>query len=331
MNRDLILASIPSPDQGVWQVGPLPVRAYALCIIAGVFAAIWIGEKRFQARGGLPGTVGDVAVWAVPFGLVGARLYHVITDYQLYFGEGADPIRALYVWEGGLGIWGSVTLGALGAYIGCRRNGVRFSAFADAVAPGLAVAQAIGRWGNWFNQELFGKPTTLPWGLEIDPEFRPDDYAQFETFHPTYLYEFIWNLGVAGVLVWADRRFKLGFGRVFWLYVMLYTLGRVWIEYLRIDEVNDVLGVRLNVWTSVLVFLLALAFFVRSARRHPGRETWVDRRVEEADAEEAEAVESGAEAPQAAAEAEGPSPTEDENEAESRPEPPDAPGPIRQA
>jgi prolipoprotein diacylglyceryl transferase len=261
--------------------------------------------------------VGDVAVWAVPFGLVGARLYHVITDYQLYFGEGADPIRALYVWEGGLGIWGSVALGALGAYIGCRRSGVRFSAFADAMAPGLAVAQAIGRWGNWFNQELFGRPTTLPWGLEIDPEFRPDGYAQYETFHPTYLYEFIWNLGVAGVLVWADRRFRLGFGRVFWLYVMLYTLGRVWIEYLRIDEVNHILGLRLNVWTSILVFLLALAFFVRSARRHPGREIWVDRRVEEATAEESETAEA-----QAHEESEGSESTGAEAEDGSPPEPP---------
>jgi prolipoprotein diacylglyceryl transferase len=285
MTPDLLPFVIPSPDQGVWHIGPVPVRAYALCILAGVFAGIWLTNKRFVARGGLPGTASDIAVWAVPFGLVGARLYHVISDYQLYFGPGQRPIEALYIWQGGLGIWGSVSMGALGAYIGCRRNGISFSAFADAIAPGLALGQAIGRWGNWFNQELFGKPTDLPWALEIDIENRPPGYEQFETFHPTFLYEFIWNLGVVGLLLWADRRFKLGFGRVFWLYVMAYTAGRGWIEYLRIDTVNEVMGLRLNVWTSIIVFLLALAFFVRITRRRKGREAVVDRRVEAARAE----------------------------------------------
>lgn len=268
----MILASIPSPDQGVWYLGPLPIRAYALCIIAGVVVAIWLGERRWVARGGKPGQVGDIAIWAIPFGLVGGRLYHVITDYQLYFGEGREPIQALYVWQGGLGIWGAVALGALGAYIGCRRAGMRFAPLADAVAPGIVIAQAIGRWGNWFNQELFGKPTSLPWALEIDPEHRPDGYEQFETFHPTYLYESIWNLGVAALVIWADRRFKLGFGRAFALYVAGYTAGRGWIEYMRIDTVNHVLGLRLNVWTSIIVFLAAVAYFFWSARRHPGRE-----------------------------------------------------------
>jgi prolipoprotein diacylglyceryl transferase len=285
MSAELVVASIPSPDQGVWQLGPVPVRAYALSIILGVFVAVWVGERRFVARGARPGTVPDIAVWAVPFGLVGARLYHVLTDYQLYFGPGTNPVEALYVWRGGLGVWGAIAGGGLGAYIACRRYGVRFSAFADAVAPGLALAQAIGRWGNWFNQELFGGPTTLPWALEIDSQFRPDGYVQYETFHPTFLYESLWNVGVAVAVIWADRRFRLGYGRAFWLYVMLYTLGRGWIEYLRIDTVNHVLGLRLNVWTSILLFLLALALFVRSARRHPGRESWVDERVRQATAD----------------------------------------------
>jgi prolipoprotein diacylglyceryl transferase len=273
----MTLASIPSPDQGVWYLGPFPLRAYALAIIAGVVVAIWLGDRRWVARGGKPGQVADVAVWAVPFGLVGGRLYHVMTDWQLYFGEGRDPITALYVWRGGLGIWGAIALGALGAWIGARRAGIRFAPFADALAPGIAIAQALGRWGNWFNQELFGKPTTLPWGLQIDPENRPAGYADVETFHPTFLYECVWNLGVAGLVIWADRRFRLGHGRAFALYVMGYTAGRGWIEYLRIDDVqmDDVLGLRLNVWTSIAVFTAALAYFLWSRRRHPGREEHV--------------------------------------------------------
>jgi prolipoprotein diacylglyceryl transferase len=270
----VILASLPSPDQGVWYLGPFPLRAYALTIIAGVVIAVWLGERRWVARGGKPGQVGDIAIWAVPFGLVGGRLYHVITDWQLYFAEGRDPITALYVWRGGLGIWGAIGLGALGAYIGARRAGVKFLPLADALAPGIVIAQALGRWGNWFNQELFGRPTDLPWGLEIAPENRPSGYVNDPTFHPTFLYEFVWNLGVAGLVIWADRRFRLGYGRAFALYVMGYTAGRAWIEALRIDDVqmNDVLGLRLNVWTSIALFTAALAYFLWSRRRHPGRE-----------------------------------------------------------
>ena len=273
----MILASIPSPSQGVWNLGPVPIRGYALSIILGVVVAIWLGEKRWVARGGKPGQVGDIAIWAVPFGLVGGRLYHVLTDWKLYFAAGQEPITALYVWQGGLGIWGAIALGGVGVWIGCRRHGIRFLAFADAMAPGIAIAQAIGRWGNWFNQELYGRPTTLPWGLEIDPEHREAGYEQFSTFHPTFLYECVWNLGVAGLVIWADRRFRLGYGRAFALYVMGYTAGRGWIEYLRIDKVqeDDVLGLRLNVWTSIVVFLAALAFFLWSRRRHPGREEHV--------------------------------------------------------
>jgi prolipoprotein diacylglyceryl transferase len=270
------IASIPSPGEGVWDLGPLPIRGYALCILLGVVAAVWIGDRRWVRRGGQPGTVGDIAVWAVPFGLVGGRLYHVLTDPQLYFGEGKDPWAAFYIWRGGLGIWGAIALGALGAYIAARRRGIKFLALADALAPGIAVAQAIGRWGNWFNQELFGRPTDLPWGLEIDRVHRPVGYEQYETFHPTFLYESLWDLGTAGFVIWADRRLKLGFGRAFALYVMAYTLGRGWIEYLRIDTVNHIFGLRLNVWTSIIVFLAAAAYFVIMGRRRPGRETDVE-------------------------------------------------------
>ncbi|MDP9393437.1 MAG: prolipoprotein diacylglyceryl transferase [Actinomycetota bacterium] len=266
------LASLPSPDQGVWHLGPLPIRAYALCIIAGIVVAVLMTDRRWQARGGRAGTVGDVAVWAVPFGIVGGRLYHVISSPDAYFGEGGDPVRALQIWRGGLGIWGAVALGGVGAWIACRRRGIPLPAFGDAVAPGLAVAQAIGRWGNWFNQELFGRPTTLPWALEIEPEHRPEGYLGNETFHPAFLYEFFWNLGVAGLVLWADRRFRLGHGRAFALYVAAYTAGRVWIEALRIDDAERVLGVRLNVLTSVVVFTGAVVYFVLSARLRPGRE-----------------------------------------------------------
>jgi prolipoprotein diacylglyceryl transferase len=268
---------IPSPSRGVWHLGPFPVRGYALCIILGVVVAIWLGERRWAARGGLRGQVSDIAIWAVPFGLVGGRLYHVITDPARYFGKDGDPVAVLYVWQGGLGIWGAIALGGLGAWIACRRYGLKLPPLADALAPGIVIAQAIGRWGNWFNQELFGKPTTLPWGLKIDPAHRLDlapKYQQFATFHPTFLYECLWDLGTAGLVLWADRRFRLGHGRAFALYVMAYTAGRGWIEYLRIDpvEANDVLGLRLNVWTSIIVFLGALVYFVVSCRRHPGRE-----------------------------------------------------------
>ncbi|CAL9557956.1 Phosphatidylglycerol--prolipoprotein diacylglyceryl transferase [Streptomyces sp. enrichment culture] len=270
-----ILASIPSPGTSEVHLGPLPLRGYALCIIIGVFVAIWLGGKRWVARGGQPGTVADIAVWAVPFGLVGARLYHVITDYQLYFGEDRDWVNAFKIWDGGIGIWGAIAGGAVGAWIACRRRGIPLPAFADAVAPGIAFAQAIGRWGNWFNQELYGKPTDLPWALEID------NGIDVGTFHPTFLYESLWCVGVGVLVILADRRFKLGHGRAFALYVAAYTAGRFWTEYLRIDEAHEVLGLRLNNWTSIVVFLAAVAYLVISAKRRPGREEIVEPRAEE--------------------------------------------------
>jgi prolipoprotein diacylglyceryl transferase len=262
------LAYIPSPSDGVWHLGFIPLRGYALMIILGVVVAVWLGERRWTARGGAPGTVVDVAVWAVPFGLVGGRLYHVITDYQLYFGSGRHPVDALKIWHGGLGIWGAISLGALGAYIGCRRRGISLRDFADAAAPGVALAQAVGRWGNWFNQELYGKPLDAPWAVKIDYDHRPkdslntvlDQYRDVATYHPTFLYESLWCVGVAILVIWAEKRFRLNYGRTFALYVAAYTVGRAWIEWLRIDTAHEFLGLRLNDWTALVVFLGAVAY-----------------------------------------------------------------------
>lgn len=326
-----VLASFPSPDRGVWQLGPIPIRAYALCIIAGIIVAIWWGERRFVARGGASGTVIDVAVWAVPFGLIGGRLYHVATDYHRYFGEGRNPVDALKIWDGGLGIWGAIALGAVGAWIGCRRRGVPLPAYADAIAPGIVVAQAIGRIGNYFNQELYGGHTDLPWALEIYKRVDPDNPTVDDPLggvaidhiplpespvHPTFLYELLWNLAVAALVVWAYRRFRLGHGRAFALYVAGYTAGRFWIELMRTDEARLVFGVRINVWVSVLVFLGAVFYFVW-ARRLGEREDLAALRAGPAPDEEAAAADDdeGSE--------EEPDDTEDQpadEESESEPE-----------
>ncbi|WP_055525882.1 prolipoprotein diacylglyceryl transferase [Streptomyces graminilatus] len=273
------IAYIPSPSRGVLHLGPIPLRGYAFCIIIGVFVAVWLGNKRWLARGGRPGTVADIAVWAVPFGLVGGRLYHVITDYELYFSEGRDWVDSFKIWEGGLGIWGAIALGALGAWIGCRRRGIPLPAWADALAPGIALAQAIGRWGNWFNQELYGRETDLPWALHItsSTDGRVPGY-----YHPTFLYESLWCVGVALLVIWADRRFTLGHGRAFALYVASYCVGRFWIEYLRVDDAHHILGMRLNNWTAIFVFILAVIYFVLSAKKRPGREEVVEPDVEPA-------------------------------------------------
>jgi prolipoprotein diacylglyceryl transferase len=262
------VAFIPSPAQGVWHLGFIPIRAYALMIIIGIVVAVWLGERRWAAKGGQPGVIIDVAVWAVPFGLIGGRVYHVVTDAQRYFGEGRDPVDALKIWEGGLGIWGAVLFGALGAVIGCRRHGVSVAALGDAVAPGIVLAQGIGRWGNYWNQELYGRPLDTFWALEIDQAHRPrlEDgsldprYADVATYHPTFLYESLWCIGVAVLVIWADRRFKLTHGRAFALYLAGYTVGRFWIEWLRIDEAHHFLGLRLNDWTALVVFLGAVAY-----------------------------------------------------------------------
>ncbi|HEY3895975.1 MAG TPA: prolipoprotein diacylglyceryl transferase [Pseudonocardiaceae bacterium] len=269
----MMLASLPSPPQGIWYLGPIPIRAYALCIIAGILVALWWTRRRWVACGGAADDVLDVATWAVPFGIVGARLYHVITDPEFYFGPGRDPVRALYIWDGGLGIWGAVALGAVGAWIGCRRRGIRLADFADAMAPGLVVAQAIGRWGNYFNQELYGGASTLPWAVEIDPAHRPPATPDIGLYQPTFLYESLWDIGVAVLLVWAGHRFGLRNGRLFALYVAAYTVGRAWIEALRVDHANHFLGLRLNDWTSLVVFLIAVGFLLLRRPRQDVAET----------------------------------------------------------
>jgi prolipoprotein diacylglyceryl transferase len=261
------LASFPSPSTGVLHLGPVPIRAYALCIIAGIVVAVIVGDRRLQQRGGPAGFVADMAVWAVPFGLVGARLYHVVTNPELYWGaHGQGWVASLEIWKGGLGIWGGIAAGALGAWIAARRRGVPYLLLADAVAPGIALAQAIGRWGNYFNQELFGRQTSLPWGVRIDAAHAPGSVAG--TFHPTFLYESLWDIGVALLVIWADRHWRLTRGRVFALYVAAYTVGRAWIEALRVDDAHRFLGLRLNDWTSLVLFVVAVAYLV--TRRHAG-------------------------------------------------------------
>jgi prolipoprotein diacylglyceryl transferase len=279
----VILASIPSPAQGVWNLGPVPIRAYALCIIVGIVVACWWGDRRWvAARGGKPGQVVDVAVWAVPFGLVGGRLYHVLTDFSTYFGENGRGLGAVFrIWDGGLGIWGAVALGGVGAWIGCKRMGIKLGPFGDAIAPAIIVAQAIGRLGNWFNQELYGAPTTLPWGLEIYERVNdvgqrgPDvldgrsDGVVLAVVQPTFLYELIWNLLVAAFLVIVDRKFRIGHGRLFALYVAGYCLGRFFIELMRDDHATLIFGVRINVFTAAIVFACAVAYFLLAPK---GRE-----------------------------------------------------------
>ena len=254
-------------------LGAVPIRAYALCIIVGIVAATWLGERRWRQRGGEPGVVSDLLVWAVPAGVVGARAYHVVTNPELYFADGRDPVRMFYIWNGGLGIWGAVMGGGVAVYVVARRRGLPFADLADAIAPCLALAQAIGRVGNWFNQELFGRPTDLPWGLRIDPENRPSGYEHVSTFHPTFLYEAGWNLFLVWLLLAVDRRARLNSGGLFALYVMGYTVGRAWIEYLRIDPANDVLGLRLNEWTSLALFIAAAAYLFVARSRSGGRMT----------------------------------------------------------
>ena len=269
-----MFAAIPSPTQSQFEVGPLTFHFYALCIIAGVVAAVLIGNKRFVRFGGRPGVVGDVAVFAVPAGVIGGRIYHVITSPEKYFGVGGDPISALYIWQGGLGIWGAISLGFAAAYFAYRRHprnlGIGFARFADALAPALLVAQAIGRWGNWFNKELFGRPLDAPWALEIPLAFRPIGYSSFDTFHPVFLYESLWCLAVAAFLVFSPKLQNLRAGSIFALYVALYSLGRGVIESIRIDESNLIFGLRLNLWTSLFLIIGAFLYLYRHKTSQSG-------------------------------------------------------------
>jgi len=266
----VIVTSFPSPpiEWAAAHIGPLTVRAYSVWILIGIFVALWLTTKRWVERGGDAQVVGDVSFWAIPFGIVGGRLYHVISTPSPYFGEGGHPLNAFKIWEGGLGIWGAIALGTLGAYLGARRHHVSFVTFLDAVAPGVLIAQAIGRMGNYFNQELFGRPTDAPWALQIDPAFRPDGFEQFATFHPTFLYELLWNLAGAALIIYLDKRLDLRGSRTFWLYVMVYVSGRFWIETMRIDTAVHLGPFRINVWVSMVVLTLAVTmFFLLGARQ----------------------------------------------------------------
>jgi len=278
----MVHLAIPSPSNPILDIGPLSIRYYALSIIVGVIIAVYLGSFRAQKLGAPATLVSDVALVAIPLGVIGGRLYHVVSTPEPYFGANGDLLSALYIWEGGLGIWGAISLGFFGAWLAFNRYkkkqdlSLSFAQFADALAPGILLAQAVGRFGNWFNQELFGKPTSLPWGLEISPRNRPFGYSQFETFHPTFLYEAIWSLVIALILIALTRKLSDVPGRVFALYVAGYCIGRLFIEQLRIDSALLLFGFRLNTWTSLAFLALAVIAYIRLAKR-PDPEVSSDR------------------------------------------------------
>jgi prolipoprotein diacylglyceryl transferase len=259
-----LLASIPSPSSGDLEIGPLALHAYGVMLLLGIVAATWLTGVRWVRRGGDWDLVYRVAMWGVLGGVVGARLYHVITSWSTVDDEWWEPFA---VWQGGLGIWGGIAGGVLAGAVVIRRAGKSVLRFMDAAAPGLLLAQAIGRLGNYFNQELFGEPTDLPWALEIDPANRPEGFEQFATFHPTFLYELGWNLLGVAVLLLVDRRFRIKPPGLFALYVAWYTFGRFWEELLRIDPSHEYFGLRLNAYVSIVVFVAAIAVFLWSQRR----------------------------------------------------------------
>jgi prolipoprotein diacylglyceryl transferase len=270
-----ILSSIPSPSVSYFDVGPLRIHFYAVFILIGIAVAIFLGNRRLVSRGGEQWVVLDVALWTVPFGLIGARLFHVVTHPTDYFGPGKNMLEIFAIWNGGLAIFGGLILGAFGAYVGCRQAGIRFLSFADAIAPGVLLAQAIGRWGNYFNQELFGKPTDLPWAIEITrPNLAiPTGLPESSVFHPTFFYEFLWSVFGLAVLLFLDKRFDLRWGRLFAIYLAYYSIGRFWIEGIRIDPSEIFLGLRTNQWSALLTVLVAIGLFVYSRRTHTGTES----------------------------------------------------------
>jgi prolipoprotein diacylglyceryl transferase len=259
---------LPSPPSNGISLGPVRLHVYGLLIACAIAAAVWLSQRRWERIGGQPGTMATLALWGVPGGLIGARLYSVITSWQ------ADTdghwYRAFEIWRGGLGIWGGVVGGiALGA-VGAMRHRLPIRPLVDCVAPAFALAQAIGRWGNYFNQELFGRPSTLPWAVRIDYPNRPAGYTQYSTFQPTFLYECIWDLVVLGLVIWVERRFRIRRGYLIAAYASFYTFGRFWTEYLRIDNAHRFLGLRLNDWTSIVVFLVSTAILLTRGRGQPG-------------------------------------------------------------
>nr|WP_246318507.1 prolipoprotein diacylglyceryl transferase [Leifsonia psychrotolerans] len=265
----------PTPEWSSFTIGPFQIHAYALCILAGIIVATVMTSRRLTKRGAEPGIVLDIILWAVPLGIVGARFYHVFTHPGDYFFPGANLWNVFAIWEGGNAIFGALLGGAVGALIGCRLTGIRFWSFADAVAPGLLVAQAMGRLGNWFNVELFGQPTTLPWGLEV-----PVSNAAFPVglpadtlFTPTFLYEMIWNLIGVAVILFLERKFNLRWGRAFAVYLIWYGLGRSYLETIRLDPSEIFLGIRTNVWAALLAVLIGLILLLVQRQEHIGIET----------------------------------------------------------
>jgi prolipoprotein diacylglyceryl transferase len=254
-----LVASIPSPSENVIHLGPVPLHMYGLMLAIGILVAARVAEVRWVRRGHPAKEFSDLVIWIVIAGVVGARIYHVITDYQLFED---DPLRAFEIWEGGLSIWGAVIGGAIAAAFLARRRHLDLGDMLDCIAPGLAFAQSIGRWGNWFNQELFGGPTTLPWGLEIDISNRPDEYLRFTTFHPTFLYESLYCLALGLALIWIDHHVKLKKFQLFALYCMGYTAARLVFEEMRIDPAHVIGPLRVNAWVSIVVFAVALGWFL---------------------------------------------------------------------
>lgn len=267
----MLKASIPTPAVSALEFGPFTIHFYALCIIAGVVLAIWLGNKRFvHAFPDTAGVVSDVAIYAVPAGVIGGRLYHVITAPERFFGRDGNVLDIVKIWEGGLGIWGAISLGALVSYLSYRKIGrsrelPEFRYFLDALAPGVIFAQAIGRWGNWFNGELFGRPLSAPWALEIPPALRPSEFSQYSTFHPTFLYESLWSVLIGAMLIFLTKRVRGG--QLTCIYVGGYCLGRIFIEFLRIDTSHLILGVRTNVLVALTIGVASLLAF-RGFSRH---------------------------------------------------------------
>jgi len=267
---------IPAPPISGFDIFGFQLHFYSLTMLVAILTgAIW-AQRRFVSRGGDAEKFQNTIFVAVIFGIIGARAYHVLTDHQIYFGADApkQPIDALKIWEGGLGIWGAIAAGGVAAWVMCRRQQINFPALADVVAVPLLPAHAIGRLGNYFNQELFGKPTDLPWALYVDPPYRPAGYEQFESFHPTFLYEGLWTTLGCFVLLWVERRFRLGRGKLFIGYVMWYCFGRFFVEALRIDPANHVGGFRINNYVSLIVFVIAAIWLAWALRNRPGYLMW---------------------------------------------------------
>lgn len=279
----MLLASIPSPSGNSFSIGPLNLNAYGLMIALGVLAAVWMLGRRLEAkRWGTADDASSIGIWGAAFGVIGARLYHVATDFDRFRGNLGDIPK---IWEGGLGIPGGLLLGTAAGLWAARRRGISAARTMTCAAPAIPLAQAIGRVGNWFNQELFGRPTDLPWGLEIDDAHTPSQFASDTTFHPTFLYESLWNLGLVALLLYIDRRFRLAPGRLFAVYVLGYGVGRYWIEGLRIDSVqlDDVAGLRWNQWVSLAAIVGGAAYLLATRGRRDEPATDVDLGVDDAD------------------------------------------------